>query len=187
VARPRRRRGATRSRRRAPLSRRVVGDRVDASLRETTKAWTASTGRRSGSRTARSCVERAHRLAALYRYDTAGKLLATLHERRLRGARTSAASTKRTAGCTSRRPSAARSALDECRVKLDGTRARLTQAPGTHAAKYNPSFTRCVDRWSDASTPTQVSSRSRTERGADDRRERRPRAARDTRSRSRSS
>ncbi|HEV8113079.1 MAG TPA: S9 family peptidase [Planctomycetota bacterium] len=46
---------------------------------------------------------------------------------------------------------------DEYRVKLDGSGlARLTQTSGTHGAQFNPSFTRFIDRWSDASTPPQL-------------------------------
>jgi dipeptidyl-peptidase-4 len=52
-----------------------------------------------------------------------------------------------------------RSALstDIYRIQLDGTGlTRLSQADGTHRAIFNPTFTRYVDVWSDATTPTQV-------------------------------
>jgi len=43
------------------------------------------------------------------------------------------------------------------RIKLDGTELkRLTDTPGTHRAIFDPTFTRFVDYWSDASTPTKV-------------------------------
>jgi dipeptidyl-peptidase-4 len=46
---------------------------------------------------------------------------------------------------------------DVYRVRLDGSGLqRLSAAPGTHAATFNPSFTYYVDTWSDAATPTQV-------------------------------
>ena len=46
---------------------------------------------------------------------------------------------------------------DVYRARLDGSaRTRLSVAPGTHAASFNPSFTLYVDSWSDAQTPTQV-------------------------------
>ena len=46
---------------------------------------------------------------------------------------------------------------DIYRVRLDGTGlTRLSQAPGTHRAIFNPSFTRYIDTWSDVTTPTQV-------------------------------
>jgi dipeptidyl-peptidase-4 len=44
------------------------------------------------------------------------------------------------------------------RVRVDGTGlAALTRTPGTHAARFNPSFTRFIDVWSDLTTPPQVS------------------------------
>lgn len=47
--------------------------------------------------------------------------------------------------------------LDVYRVKLDGTGLqRLSEAAGKHAAVFNPSSTRYVDRWSDIRTPDQV-------------------------------
>lgn len=47
--------------------------------------------------------------------------------------------------------------LDVYRVPLAGGRPqRLSQAEGTHAAVFNPSFGLYVDSWSDAMTPTQV-------------------------------
>ena len=46
---------------------------------------------------------------------------------------------------------------DVYRARLDGSgRTRLSTAPGTHVATFNPSFTLYVDSWSDASTPAQV-------------------------------
>ena len=126
-------------------------------LRETTKAWTAF-------------VEPPTWLADgtflwfsektgwqhLYHYDLAGKLLGTLtsgafEARDLRGV--DEANGWVYLAATERSPIG----LDEYRVKLDGSGfTRLTKSPGSHAAKYNPSFTRFIDRTSDASTPTQV-------------------------------
>jgi dipeptidyl-peptidase-4 len=46
---------------------------------------------------------------------------------------------------------------DAYRIKLDGTGLqRLTEAPGTHQANFNPAFTHFIDTWSDADTPPQV-------------------------------
>ena len=46
---------------------------------------------------------------------------------------------------------------DVFRVRLDGSgRTRLSSAPGTHTAIFNPSFTLYLDTWSDANTPPQV-------------------------------
>jgi dipeptidyl-peptidase-4 len=46
---------------------------------------------------------------------------------------------------------------DVYRARLDGSaRARLSAAPGTHAASFNPSLTLYVDSWSDAHTPPQA-------------------------------
>jgi dipeptidyl-peptidase-4 len=46
---------------------------------------------------------------------------------------------------------------DVYRARLDGSgRVRLSTAPGTHVATFNPAFTLYVDSWSDAQTPTQV-------------------------------
>ena len=46
---------------------------------------------------------------------------------------------------------------DIFRVGLDGSGlARVSQPGGTHRAVFNPDFTRYVDVWSDATTPTQV-------------------------------
>ena len=46
---------------------------------------------------------------------------------------------------------------DVFRVRLDGSaRTRLSTAPGTHTASFNPSFTAYIDAWSDANTPQQV-------------------------------
>jgi dipeptidyl-peptidase-4 len=46
---------------------------------------------------------------------------------------------------------------DVYRARLDGSaRTRLSTAPGTHVASFNPSRTRYVDSWSDAHTPAQV-------------------------------
>jgi dipeptidyl-peptidase 4 len=46
---------------------------------------------------------------------------------------------------------------DVYRVKLDGTGLkRLSETPGTHTAKFNPSFTQYLDDWTDASTPSQL-------------------------------
>lgn len=42
-------------------------------------------------------------------------------------------------------------------VRLDGSGLkRLSEAPGTHNATFNPSLSHYVDAWSDLSTPTQV-------------------------------
>jgi dipeptidyl-peptidase 4 len=47
---------------------------------------------------------------------------------------------------------------DIYRVKLDGTGfARISQAEGSHQAKFNPQFTAYVDQWSTITTPTQTS------------------------------
>ncbi len=47
--------------------------------------------------------------------------------------------------------------LDLYRVKLDGSGLqRISDAPGTHAAKFNPSMTYFVDNWSDINTPNQA-------------------------------
>jgi dipeptidyl-peptidase-4 len=56
-------------------------------------------------------------------------------------------------------PSSERSAIgtDIYRIRLDGTAmTRLSQAPGTHRAMFNPTFTRYVGVWSDVTTPPQV-------------------------------
>ena len=46
---------------------------------------------------------------------------------------------------------------DIYRVGLDGTAlTRLSRTEGTHRANFNPSFSRYIDTWSDATTPTQV-------------------------------
>jgi dipeptidyl-peptidase 4 len=46
---------------------------------------------------------------------------------------------------------------DVYRVRLDGSgRERLSSAPGTHEAKFNPSNHLYLDFWSDAATPMQV-------------------------------
>jgi dipeptidyl-peptidase 4 len=43
------------------------------------------------------------------------------------------------------------------RIRLDGTELkRLTEAPGTHRASFNPTFTHFVDSWSDINTPTKI-------------------------------
>lgn len=47
--------------------------------------------------------------------------------------------------------------LDVYRVNLDGSGLRrLSDAPGTHGAAFNPGLTHYIDRWSDVSTPPQV-------------------------------
>jgi dipeptidyl-peptidase-4 len=47
--------------------------------------------------------------------------------------------------------------LDVYRVKLDGSGLeRVSSAPGTHTALFNPSLTRYLDTWSDLATPEQV-------------------------------
>ena len=47
--------------------------------------------------------------------------------------------------------------LDVYRVNLDGSGLhRLSDAPGTHGATFNPGLTHYIDRWSDISTPPQV-------------------------------
>ncbi len=46
---------------------------------------------------------------------------------------------------------------DIYRIRLDGTGlARLSTAPGTHSATFSPTYQLYIDRWSDATTPTQV-------------------------------
>jgi len=46
---------------------------------------------------------------------------------------------------------------DVYRVRLDGSGLqRLSAAPGTHAAVFNPGLSRYVDTWSDVTTPPQV-------------------------------
>lgn len=46
---------------------------------------------------------------------------------------------------------------DLYRVKLDGSGlTRLSQAPGTHGANFNPSHTLYIGTWSDITTPTQT-------------------------------
>ena len=47
--------------------------------------------------------------------------------------------------------------MDLYRVRLDGSGlTRLSRAPGTHDASFNPSFTHFLDMWSDLTTPPQV-------------------------------
>ncbi|HYH06015.1 MAG TPA: S9 family peptidase [Thermoanaerobaculia bacterium] len=47
--------------------------------------------------------------------------------------------------------------LDVYRIRLDGTNLqRLSDPAGKHAAAFNPSLTRYVDRWSDIRTPDQI-------------------------------
>jgi dipeptidyl-peptidase-4 len=46
---------------------------------------------------------------------------------------------------------------DVYRVRLDGSGfQRISAAPGTHTAAFNPSFTLYIDTWSDLTTPPQV-------------------------------
>jgi dipeptidyl-peptidase-4 len=46
---------------------------------------------------------------------------------------------------------------DVYRIKLDGSAlTRLSEAPGTYSASFNPSFTEYVGTWSDINTPTQT-------------------------------
>ena len=46
---------------------------------------------------------------------------------------------------------------DVYRVTLDGSNlTRLSKAPGTHQASFNPSFTQYIDTWSDVTTPPQT-------------------------------
>jgi dipeptidyl-peptidase-4 len=46
---------------------------------------------------------------------------------------------------------------DIYRVALDGgAMTRISRTDGTHSAVFNPTYTRYVDRWSNATTPTQV-------------------------------
>jgi len=46
---------------------------------------------------------------------------------------------------------------DVYRIKLDGTGIeRLSNAEGTHNARFSPGFTYYIDSWSDATTPTQT-------------------------------
>ncbi len=47
--------------------------------------------------------------------------------------------------------------VDIYRVMLDGSGVtRISGAPGTHRASFNPTFTLYVDAWSDVATPTQT-------------------------------
>jgi dipeptidyl-peptidase-4 len=47
--------------------------------------------------------------------------------------------------------------LDLYRIKLDGSGLqRISEAAGTHAAKFNPSLTYFVDSWNDVNTPPQA-------------------------------
>lgn len=47
--------------------------------------------------------------------------------------------------------------LDLYRVRLDGSGLkRVSEAPGTHYATFNPSYSMYVDRWSDIRTPDQA-------------------------------
>jgi dipeptidyl-peptidase-4 len=49
---------------------------------------------------------------------------------------------------------------DVYRIKLDGTgMTRISEAAGTHVAKFNKSMTQFVDSWSDVQTPAQVTLR----------------------------
>ena len=126
-------------------------------LRETTQAWTSPNGSPKwlADGTFLWASERTG-WQHLYRYDTSGKLLGAVtsgkwEERDLHGVDEKSGWVYFSG--TERSPIGA----DEYRVKLDGTGlARLTQAAGTHGARFNPSFTRFVDRWSDASTPVQA-------------------------------
>ncbi len=46
---------------------------------------------------------------------------------------------------------------DIYRVRLDGSNiTRLSDAPGTHRARFNPSLTRYIDTWSNITTPPRV-------------------------------
>jgi dipeptidyl-peptidase-4 len=46
---------------------------------------------------------------------------------------------------------------DAYRIRLDGSGLqRLTEAPGTHNANFDPTLSRFIDTWSDATTPVQV-------------------------------
>ena len=46
---------------------------------------------------------------------------------------------------------------DVYRIKLDGSRlTRLSEAVGTHRARFSPAFARYLDTWSDINTPPQV-------------------------------
>ncbi len=46
---------------------------------------------------------------------------------------------------------------DAYRIKLDGSGLqRLTETPGTHIARFNPSLSQFIDAWTDATTPPQV-------------------------------
>jgi dipeptidyl-peptidase-4 len=91
-----------------------------------------------------------------YRYDKAGTLLAQVtsgewEARDLRGIDEKEgwiyfSGTERSAVTS-----------DEYRVKMDGKGLeRLTKVAGAHGAKWNPSFTRFLDSWSDLGTPVQV-------------------------------
>ncbi|MDQ6799998.1 MAG: S9 family peptidase [Acidobacteriota bacterium] len=47
---------------------------------------------------------------------------------------------------------------DVYRIHLDGTQMkRLSEAPGSHRATFNPSMTQYVDSWTDIETPAQIS------------------------------
>lgn len=46
---------------------------------------------------------------------------------------------------------------DIYRIRLDGSElTRLSRSPGTHRARFNPSFTQYIDTWSDISNPPSV-------------------------------
>ena len=50
---------------------------------------------------------------------------------------------------------------DVYRVRLDGSAVtRLTEAEGTHRARFNPGFTRFLDTWSDITTPPRLTLRA---------------------------
>ena len=50
---------------------------------------------------------------------------------------------------------------DVYRVRLDGSAlTRLTEAAGTHRARFNPGFSRFLDTWSDIMTPPQITLRA---------------------------
>ncbi|MGH9349552.1 MAG: DPP IV N-terminal domain-containing protein [Vicinamibacterales bacterium] len=135
----------------------VAGGAPRTVLRETTKAWVNQLGNpawlKDGSFlwfSERSGFQH------VYRYRTDGKQVAQVTSGRwdvqtLHGVDESSGSVY-FAG-TERSPIG----LDLYRVTLDGARlTRLSQAEGTHRARFSPSFTHYIDVWSDITTPPQV-------------------------------
>jgi dipeptidyl-peptidase-4 len=135
--------------------------RVRTLLRETTKAWVNNNGGPTWLKdgTFLWFSERTG-YKHLYRYRDAGSGSATLV-----GAVTSGAwDVRRLHGVDESRglvyfssPEPSAIELQVYRVGLDGSnRTRLSTTGGWHQAAFNPTFTRYVDRWSNATTPVQV-------------------------------